>query len=158
MRRPLLVLGFALLAGILAFLGMRNHQMGERSGALLVDQLPELAWLKKDLQLSEGEFSKVKELHLGYRPKCLEMCNRIVRAREKLRVSSQAQRQMNPELESAIREYAKVQADCQQAMLQHLYQTAAVLSPQKAERFLKAALPAALGGYHGDATESCHAR
>jgi len=158
MKRPLLMLGLALLAGALAFFGMRNHQMGERSGALLVDQLPELAWLQKDLQLSEDEFSKVKELHLGYRPKCIEMCTRISDAREKLRLASQAQRQMNPDLENAIREYAKVQADCQQAMLQHLYQTAAVLSPQKAERFLKAALPAALGGYHGDATENCHAR
>lgn len=158
MKRPLFMFAFALLAGVLAFFGMRNHQMAERNGALLVDQLPELAWLKKDLQLSDSEFAKVKELHLSYRPKCLEMCSRITQAREKLRDSSQAERRMSPELESAVREYAKVQADCQQAMLRHLYQTAAFLSPKKAERFLKAALPAALGGYHGDASEDCHAR
>ena len=158
MKRSLLALIFALLAGVTAFFGMRNYQMAERSGVLLVDQLPELTWLKKDLQLSEDEFSKVKKLHLSYRPKCLEMCRHITEARENLRVSSQAQRQMSPDLENAIREYAKVQADCQQAILQHLYQTAAVLNPQKADRFLKAALPAALSGSHGDAPENCHAR
>jgi hypothetical protein len=158
MKRPLFSLALALLVGVGAFFGMRSHALKEQKSSLLVDQLPELSWLKTELQLRDDELTKVKELHLAYRPTCLEMCKRIADARVKLQKMTESQREWNPELEQAIQEHAKVQADCQRAMLQHLYKTAAVLEPEKAERFLKSALPAALGGYHGDGTETCHAR
>lgn len=158
MKKPLFAIGCALLAGFLAFFMMRSQVTKSQKDALLVDQLPELAWLQSEVGLNETELVKVKDLHLAYRPKCLEMCSRIAAAREKLQVATNAQREWNPSLEQAIQEYAKVQADCQRAMLQHLYETAAVLRPEKAEHFLRAALPAALGGYHGDGTDSCHAR
>lgn len=157
MRHPLFALVLIFLAGVSAFFLMRNHKIEEHKSALVVDQLPELAWLKKELQLSEEEFSKIRTLHLNYRPKCLEMCKRISEARENLQAASQNQREWNPALEGALQEHTKVQADCQRAVLQHLYQTAAILSPDQAERFLKATLPTALGGYHGDATGNCHA-
>jgi hypothetical protein len=158
MKKGWFALGFALLAGLLAFFAMRNLALKNQKGALVVDQLPELAWLKSEVRLSDEELAKVKELHLAYRPKCLEMCKRIAEARQKLQVAAQSQRKWNPDLEQAVQEHARVQADCQRAMLQHLHETAAVLKPEKAEHFLKATLPTVLGGYHGDGTATCHAR
>jgi hypothetical protein len=157
MNRLLVALGLSLLAGVLAFFAMRSHALKDRSNALLVDQQPELAWLKSELQLKDAEISKVRAMHLEYRPKCLEMCKRIAQARMNLQAVSQSERAWTPALERAILEHAKVQADCKREMLKHLYDTAAVLRPEKAERFLQATLPAALGGYHGDGTDSCHA-
>lgn len=158
MKKLSFAVGLALLAGLLAFFVTRGLAMKNQKSALVVDQLPELSWLKTEVQLSDEELAKVKELHLAYRPKCLEMCGRIAEARKKLQVAAQSQRKWNPDLEQAVQEHARVQADCQRAMLQHLYETAAVLGPEKAEHFLKATLPTALGGYHGDGTDTCHAR
>jgi hypothetical protein len=158
MKKRLFTLGLAFLAGLLAFFAMRNLALKNQKSALVVDQLPELAWLKTEVQLSDDELAKVKELHLAYRPKCMEMCKRIADARQKLQLAAQSQRTWNPGLELAVQEHVKVQADCQRAMLQHLYETAAVLGPGKGEHFLKATLPTALGGYQGDGTDTCHAR
>jgi hypothetical protein len=158
MKKRLSGLGLALLAGLLAFFATRGLTLENKRSALVVDQLPELAWLKSEIHLSDEELAKVKALHLAYRPKCLEMCRGIAEARQKLQEAAQAQREWNPGLEQAVQEHARVQADCQRAMLQHLYATAAVLRQEKAELFLKATLPAALGGYHGDEPDSCHDR
>lgn len=139
----------ALMAGVLAFFLMRSHKMSAHDGVLL-DSMPELKWMKNDLKLTDDQFAKVSELHLAYRPVCVDLCARISAAHEKVESLAQVSRGMTPELETALREHATTHAECQQAMLEHIYRTAALLEPEQSTRYVESVLPTALG-----LTQSC---
>ena len=47
---------------------------------------------------------------------------------------------MSPELTAALQENASIQVECQTALLEHVYQTAACLPPEKSKRYLEAVL------------------
>ncbi len=143
MRKATLILITAVLAGTLAFCLMRSHQIAKHEGAL-IDSMPELAWLKSELKLSNEQFAKVSKLHSDYRPKCMEMCGKIATAHGKLVTLAGSGHEISPELESAIRDYAATRAECQQAMLTHIYQTAEAMDPKQAVLYLETTLPYAL--------------
>lgn len=142
-RWGMIVVVLAVICGAVAFWVTRSH-MTEKSHAVLLDDLPELAWVKKEFQLTDQQFAKVRELHIGYRPKCAEMCQRISEAHDKLKTAVQTHDAMSPELKKAIEEHAAVHAECQRSMLTHLYETAAVLDKEQARRYLEAMLPYAM--------------
>ena len=50
-------------------------------------------------------------------------------------------RSVSPELKAALQEHAALHVECQTAMLTHLYQTAACMSPDQARHYLDAMLP-----------------
>ncbi|MES2474452.1 MAG: periplasmic heavy metal sensor [Verrucomicrobiota bacterium] len=133
----------ALAAGALAFGLMRSHQRSVRDEVLL-DAMPELSWMKTDLKLDDAQLAAVTKLHLAYRPKCAELCRRISAAHDQVEKLSRSSRGMNDELHAAIREHATTHAECQQAMLEHIYQTAALLGPDQSTRYIEAVLPIAL--------------
>jgi hypothetical protein len=143
MKKGLLIILFALAAGVLAFYVTRSHQQADRKEVLL-DSMPELAWLRVELKLTDAQFAKASALHAAYRPTCVEMCRHIAEAHAKLESLSQAGRTMTPELETAIRDHARVHAECQQRMLEHLYQTANLFDEQQAVRYLATMVPNAL--------------
>lgn len=143
MKKGLLILLVALAAGAAAFWVTRSHQQHDRQ-AVLLDAMPELAWLRGELQLSDAQFAQACALHTAYRPQCAVMCRRIADARTQLESLAQAGRGMTPELAAAIRELARVRAECQQKMLEHLYQTARLFDDRQAARYLEKVLPAAL--------------
>lgn len=142
--RALLWLMLAAAAGLCAFFGMRGCQKNQAQGILL-DQLPELAWLHHELRLTDAQLAAVRKLHLDYRPKCETMCRRIRDAANQAETLAASGKELTPELDQAIRRYGEVQAECRRAMIEHLYQTAAVLDPDQAKRYLDAMLPHALG-------------
>lgn len=148
MKKGLVILTLALFAGVLSFSLMRRHKMAEHRSVFL-DAMPELAWVRNDLKLTGAQFAKVTELHAAYRPKCVEMCGRIAAAREKVDALAKESRDVSSELEAALREHAATQAECQQAMLKHMYETAATLDPDQAKRYLETMLPMALNFTHG---------
>lgn len=143
MNRAFFTILLALAAGILAFSLMRSHKLASREDVLL-DAMPELTWLKTELKATDAQFAKVTELHLAYRPKCVEMCRRITDAHAKVDALARANRGMTPELDAALREHAATHAECQQAMLEHIYRTAALLDPGQASRYIETVLPIAL--------------
>jgi len=143
MKKGILILAIALLAGVIAFCLMRSRTI-THSRENLLDSMPELAWVRTDLKLTDAQFSKVSELHAAYRPKCMEMCRRISDAHEKVDGLAGKGRKLTPELDAAIREHAVIHAECQQAMLKHLYETAAVLDEKQAGRYLETMIPFAL--------------
>ncbi|MDP3849023.1 MAG: periplasmic heavy metal sensor [Luteolibacter sp.] len=148
MKKPLAILILALLAGFAAFGITRKHCTTSNSNTLL-DHLPELAWLKTELALSDAQFSEVAELHDAYRPVCEEMCRRIDDSRARLEAVALKNRSTDSELQQAIAQYEQVRSDCKMKMLEHLYQTAALMSEEQAGRYLKTVLPAALGSTGG---------
>ena len=143
MKRALILLAIAVVAGVAAFCFTRSHKMAERQ-ELRLDAMPELAWIRTDLKLSDEQFAKVSELHSAYRPRCMEMCGRISQAHEKVEAAARSGGSMTPELKAAIQEHAETHAQCQQAMLKHIYETAAVLDKEQAARYLETMLPFAL--------------
>ena len=156
MRKGAVILAIALLAGAVAFYMMRSRKMDESRG-LLMDSMPELTWVRKELELTDEQFAKVSDLHSAYRPKCVEMCRRVSAAHEKLDGLAIKDRKMSAELEAAIREHAVIHGECQQAMLNHLYETAAVLDEKQANRYLKTMLPYALD-FTSSESENFHSR
>ena len=152
MKKGILVLLVGLLAGVVAFCAMRWQKDGHHHSrdGIALDFMPELEWLKRDLQLTDEQFSKVRELHIAYRPGCAEMCRRIAEAHEKMEAISTANREITPEYKAALREHAEIHVEGQEAMLKHLYRTAATLNPPQAERYLKTMLPFALDFTHSE--------
>jgi hypothetical protein len=154
MKRGLLFLILALAAGIAAFCIARSHRQAVHSGVLL-DSMPELAWLRTELKLSNDQCAKASELHVAYRPVCATMCRHIAEAHEKLEALARGGRGITPELESAIRDHARVHSECQRKMLEHLYQTANLFDDKQAARYLETMIPHALDSV-STGTTSCH--
>ena len=145
MKRPLYLLLAALLAGILAYTGVRFWPTAPARGGILLDEMNELSWLRQELALTDAQMEAVAKLHHEYRPKCEEMCARIHQADGRLTSLAAGSRTMTPELSASIHDAARVRAECQEAMIGHLHQTAALLEPSQAEKYLAAMLPLALG-------------
>jgi len=156
MKKALLVLVIALAAGLAAFCVMRSYQQKERSGVML-DSMPELAWLRSDLKLSDAQFAEVSRLHAAYRPECEKMCMEIAGARHELEAATLRNREMNAEVQAAIQKHAETRARCRQAMLRHMYETAALLDADQASRYLETMLPYAMDDAGaGAATHGSH--
>lgn len=144
MKRGFLILIAALLVGIAGYFVTRQQcycalsvgTAGHDGGTIL----PELEWLHKELKLTDEQFAKVSALHLAYRPTCEELCMKVMASHDKLKALVAAGTQVTPDLKAALQEHAALHVECQSAMLTHLYQTAACMSPEQAESYLDAML------------------
>lgn len=155
MKKGLLIFMVAVAAGIAAFGLTRMTRQAEHS-AVLLDSMPELAWLRGELNLTDEQFARASELHAAYRPQCVDMCRRISEARAKLESLARDSREMSPQLAEAIQNHARVRAECRQKMLEHLYQTAGLMNERQAARYLEVVLPAALESNSGDEPSRPH--
>jgi Spy/CpxP family protein refolding chaperone len=153
MKKAAGILLFALVAGLIAFCAMRWHKAAEypHGKGITLDAMPELTWLRKDLDLTEEQFVKVRDLHAAYRPKCAEMCRRISESHKKIERFASVHRVITPEYKAALDEHAAIHVECQEAMLNHLYETAATLGPEQSKRYLETMLPFALDFAHSEA-------
>lgn len=143
MKRSILIMVIAALAGVAAFCLTRSQKLTGHHNVML-DSMPELSWVKSELKLTDSQFAKVSELHTAYRPKCMEMCGRIAAAHEKMDELIRENPQITPELARSIQEHAAIHAECQQAMLHHIFQTAGVMDRDQAALYLKEVVPFAL--------------
>jgi len=110
----------------------------------------EIAWIKTEFGLTDGEFRKVEELHLDYVPRCDEYCRRVAASGQKVRRLASASGEMTRELAQALREDERTRLECREALLSHLYETAASMPAGKGRRFLELALPKVLAPEHPD--------
>jgi Spy/CpxP family protein refolding chaperone len=157
MKRGAIILVLAVLAGICAFCLMRWHKLSVPPTSSLLEAMPELAWMREELDLTDDQFAKVSELHAEYRPTCVEMCERIAQAHERLEAAAHSSDQISDELRAAIADHAQIHADCQEAMVGHLYRTAATLNKEQAQHYLETMLPYALDFSHSE-PEGIHGR
>lgn len=145
MKRGLWILAAALLAGLVGFIVTRSQcdcTMPEKTATHDGhSQLPELEWLRQEFKLTDEQFAKVSELHLAYRPTCEDLCAKVIASQAKVKKLVDVGTQVSPELKAALQEHAALHVECQTAMLNHLYQTAACLSPDQARHYLEAMLP-----------------
>lgn len=145
MNRGLAILIAALLAGIAAFVVTRERCASMMQQLTLTrdghTQLPELAWLRREFQLTDEQFAKVAALHAAYRPTCETLCTKIQAATDQVKRVAGPATQVTPGLQAALQQHSAVTLECQTAMLTHLYETAACMSPAQARRYLDEMLP-----------------
>lgn len=152
MKKGLTILAIAALAGVMAFFLMRSHKLAAARGPIL-DSMPELAWVRTSLKLTDEQFAKVSELHSAYRPQCAEMCGRIAEAHETMEKLIHESPEMTPDLAKAIHQHAVIHAECQEAMLRHIFQTAGVMDQDQSARYIKEMLPFVLDFSHSEPTK-----
>lgn len=145
MKRGFFILALALLAGLAGFALTSRHPaaLGEGNDGAVSrsSSLPELQWLHEEFGLTNEQFEKVSELHLAYLPTCKLLCEKIIVSRKKMAALVLEGRTLSPELAAALREHSLLLEECQTAMLGHIYETAASLSPEQAERYLETMMP-----------------
>lgn len=144
MKKGIIVLAAAIVIGILAFILVSNSQPKTRGHAELLDSLPELSWLRTDLKLTDEQYAEVEKLHRDYRPVCAEMCHRIAESESAVAKIAGSQVGMSTDLTLAIENHGRVIANCKRSMLEHIYQTAALMNESQSRRYLEVTLPLAL--------------
>jgi hypothetical protein len=154
MKRGLIILIIAVMLGVGMFVGSEQMlkpcdcvnlaQMPVENGSLL----PELQWLRLSLHLTNPQFEKVQALHLAYQPRCAELCKRVQHSDQALQVSALRGRTVTDDVVKLLRERADLTLECQQAMLQHVYETATCMTPEQADNYLKLVLPHVLAAAH----------
>jgi hypothetical protein len=96
-----------------------------------------LVWLRKEFHLTGAQFQRIKTLHTAYADRCDLMCQRIMNANAALDAAISRNKQVTSELQQALTEVARVQQECQQAMLAHIYEVGAQMDPNEGARYLQ---------------------
>lgn len=148
MKKGIFILACALALGACMFVCTRFILARMDEASMPVEagsRLPELQWLRHWLDLNDEQFSRVKALHIAYLPKCEQLCERVHESNASVLALSRKQFSVDPAFAAAIQARAQLTSECQQALLQHIYETAACLKPEQANRYLHTMVPHALG-------------
>jgi len=76
------------------------------------------------------------------------LCKRVQHSDQALQATASHSRTMTEDVVKLLSERAALTLECQQAMLQHVYETAACMEPGQADSYLKLVLPHVLGEDH----------
>jgi Heavy-metal resistance len=105
--------------------------------SVTADRDADLLWLRREFALTDVQFQRIQALHTAYASKCDLMCQRIMNANAALDAAISRNKQVTPEIQQAMGEVARVQQDCRQSMLAHVYDVSAQMSPDSAARYLQ---------------------
>ena len=135
MKKSALILLLGLLVSAAAFSGF--YYFGTiRCRDMMRESKPELAWLKKEFNLSDAEFVRISQLHEAYLPECRERCKRINEQNQKLQQLLAHTSAVTPEIQSLLAERAKTRAECEAEMLKHFLEVSRTMPPQQGQRYL----------------------
>lgn len=135
MRRGFVILGLGLAAAVVAYCGLyRLGTTGPRTW--LQSRQPELVWLKQEFKLSDAEFTRVRQLHESYLPKCRERCLRIQALNQELSELLAKSAAVTPVVESVLGDRAKMRAECEAEMLRHFFAVSRSMPPEQGRRYL----------------------
>lgn len=104
--------------------------------ALLKSEAPELAWLKKEFNLSDPEFQRITQLHNSYLPDCAERCARIDAKNAELKELLHQTGALTPEVKQKLAEAAALRLECETAMLSHFLDVSKAMPPAQGKRYL----------------------
>jgi hypothetical protein len=105
--------------------------------SVTADRDADLMWLRREFDLTDVQFQRIQVLHTAYASKCDLMCQQIMNANTALEAAISRNKQVTPEIQQAMGEVARVQQDCRQSMLAHVYEVSAQMSPSSAARYLQ---------------------
>jgi len=155
MKKSIAILCAGLLLCVAAFCGF--YFTGTASQReVLGSETPELAWLKKEFNIGDAEFSRITKLHDAYQPHCKDMCLRIDERGMKLKKLLSATNAMTPEIEAAFVESAKLRTDCHRDMLKHFFEVSRTMPPAQGKRYLEWISERTFAPAHGEMTTAGH--
>lgn len=135
MKRPLLILLGALMIGAAIFAG--SYFAAQRTTMLCcVNPADDLSWLKSEFHLSDAEMARIRELHEGYQPKCVEICTEIATAKRELARLVGNGTNLTADAQAKLNEIAALRAQCQSNMLQHFVAVSRAMPPEQGQRYL----------------------
>jgi hypothetical protein len=135
MKKGGLILLLGLLLGTAAFSGF--YYLGTASCRnMMQEPQPELAWLKKEFNLSDADLARVTAMHEAYLPQCAERCQVIEEQNAKLRELLTKNPSVTPEVESLLTERAKTRALCEAEMLKHFQEVSRAMPSEQGRRYL----------------------
>lgn len=101
------------------------------------DRGAELVWLRREFHLTDEQFQRIQALDTAYAGKCDLMCQRIMKANAALAAAISRNRRVTPEIQEAMDAVARVQRECRQSMLAHVYEVSEQMNPSSAEQYLQ---------------------
>ncbi|MFO1499350.1 MAG: periplasmic heavy metal sensor [Verrucomicrobiota bacterium] len=107
----------------------RDRQLEQTCG-------PELAWIRKEFQLSEADFARVRTLHEAYKPICREYCRRIDEKNGAVATMMMASTNVTPAIEKTLSEAAQLKAQCYAEMIKHFFKVSEAMPPEQGRRYL----------------------
>lgn len=135
MKQGGVILLLGLLLGTAAFSGF--YYLGTAPCRhMMQEPQPELAWLKKEFNLSDAEYNRVAQLHEAYLPQCAERCQRIEEQNRKLQGLLSQSGSVTPEIQNLFLERAKMRAACETEMLKHFLEVSRTMPPEQGRRYL----------------------
>lgn len=135
MKKGGLILLSGLLLGTAAFSGF--YYLGTTPcRTMMQEPQPELAWLKKEFNLSDADFARVTAMHEAYMPQCAKRCQVIEGQNVKLRELLANSPTVTPEVENLLTERAKTRALCEAEMLKHFQEVSRAMPPEQGRRYL----------------------
>ena len=79
---------------------------------------------------------RVRELHEGYKPKCMEMCARIATKKSELESALTGSTNVSSEVAQKLTELGELRAQCQAQMLQHFVEVSQAMPAEQGKRYL----------------------
>jgi len=135
MKTGALILLLGLVLATAAFSGF--YYLGTASYRNMMQKpQPELAWLKKQFNLSEAEFDRVVRLHEAYLPQCAERCRLIEEQNQKLQALLGQSTEVTPEIQALLVQRAQTRASCETEMLKHFLAVSRTMPPEQGRRYL----------------------
>src|SRR5882672_10375304 len=148
MNRSLIILLGALALGATIFAG--SYFAGQRACMMCQSQpADDLAWLREEFHLSDAEMTRIRALHEGYEPKCMEMCARVAEKKHELETALGSGTNVTAEVKQKMAELGELRAQCQAQMLQHFINVSQAMPPEQGRRYLEEMKKLTLG-LHGE--------
>jgi hypothetical protein len=134
MRHVLILCSVTVALAVSAFT-IHYSWNGTSPGAAVVPA-SEMEWLRSEFNLDADQFERVWAIHQEYQPICQSLCDRVVQAKADLEGALLAASSYSEQVDEKLVRFSRVKEECHRSMLQHVYEVAAVMSPEDRMRYL----------------------
>ena len=111
---------------------------------LVRHQSSPVEWLRSEFGLNAEEMKRATALHDEYQDTCRELCAKIATTDDSLARAIRSSKTITPEIAAAIAETDRVRTECRLRMLEHFYETAALMPEEQRAGYLEKVLPLVL--------------
>ncbi len=132
---------FILFGAVVVSFGAYSLHREYRSGGIPEHEavFEDLRWLREEFGLEASQMEAIARVYEEYRPVCEALCLRVMETQDRLDALLLESETVTPELREVLAEYARVKEECHRAMLEHVYEVAAHMTPPQRERYLERA-------------------
>jgi hypothetical protein len=144
MNRSLFILLGALALGAAVFAG--SYFVSQRA-CVMTRSADDLSWLRDEFHLSDGEMTRIRQLHEGYMPQCAKMCALIAAKNAEVQSALGSGTNVTAEAQKKLTELGELRAQCQAQMIQHFVTVSQAMPPEQGQRYLAEMKKITLGSH-----------